>query len=121
MTSRNVKIVLQLLTTFVILGISALAFAQPAAGEAVAAATQSKGGYVALAAGLGLGIAALGGALGQGRAAATALDGRCSRVSSVAVAPRTVPIRPISVRAPVAVTRAIAVPWTTSVPANTPA
>ncbi len=75
MTSRNVKIVLQLLTTFVILGISALAFAQPAAGEAVAAATQSKGGYVALAAGLGLGIAALGGALGQGRAAATALDG----------------------------------------------
>ena len=73
MTSRNVKIVLQLLTTFVILGISTLAFADD--DTAVKVANASKGGYVALAAGLGLGIAALGGALGQGRAAATALDG----------------------------------------------
>ena len=78
MTSRNVKIVLQLLATFVVLGISAVAFAQPAdvAATAGKVVTEShNGGYVALAAGLGLAIAALGGALGQGRAAATALDG----------------------------------------------
>jgi F-type H+-transporting ATPase subunit c len=74
MTSRTVKITIQLLTTFVILGISSLAFAQGADASDAATSTHN-GGYVALAAGLGLGIAALGGALGQGRAAATALDG----------------------------------------------
>ena len=70
---RTVKILLQMMTTFVILGFSSLAFAQDAAQiEAVKA---GNGGLIALAAGLGLGLAALGGALAQGRAAATALDG----------------------------------------------
>jgi F-type H+-transporting ATPase subunit c len=75
MTSRSVKITIQLLTTFVILGISTLAFAGDGDAAGAAASNVHNGGYVALAAGLGLGIAALGGALGQGRAAATALDG----------------------------------------------
>jgi F-type H+-transporting ATPase subunit c len=72
MVKRNVKILLQMMTTLVILGFSSLAFAQDASVEMVKA---SQGGLIALAAGLGLGLAALGGALAQGRAAATALDG----------------------------------------------
>jgi F-type H+-transporting ATPase subunit c len=71
---RNVKILLQMMTTFVILGFSSLAFAQEA-GATVEATKAGQGGLIALAAGLGLGLAALGGALAQGRAAATALDG----------------------------------------------
>ncbi|MEZ4362258.1 MAG: F0F1 ATP synthase subunit C [Kofleriaceae bacterium] len=71
---RTVKIVLSMLTTFVVMGIASVASAQDlqAAKEAAVAGNS---GLIALAAGLGLGLAALGGALGQGRAAATALDG----------------------------------------------
>lgn len=71
---RNVKFLLQAMTTFVILGFAGVAFADngtPAAAQTLT----SQGGYIALAAGIGLGLAALGGALGQGRAAAAALDG----------------------------------------------
>ena len=70
---RTVKILLSMMTTFVVLSIASLAHAQDAA--AVETVKASQGGLIALAAGLGLGLAALGGALGQGRAAATALDG----------------------------------------------
>jgi F-type H+-transporting ATPase subunit c len=71
---RNVKILLSMMTTFVVMGIASIASAQDlqAAKETAVA---SNSGLIALAAGLGLGLAALGGALGQGRAAATALDG----------------------------------------------
>jgi F-type H+-transporting ATPase subunit c len=72
---RTVKILLSMMTTFVVMSIASLAYAQDAAGVSVEAVKASQGGYIALAAGLGLGLAALGGALGQGRAAATALDG----------------------------------------------
>ena len=71
---RTVKILLQMMATFMILGVSSLAFAQTAE-PTVEAVKASQGGFIALAAGLGLGLAALGGALAQGRAAATALDG----------------------------------------------
>ena len=76
------KNIISFLTVLLILGISAVAFAQPeAAGAAFdAAAVKTDGlaknfGLIALAAGLGIGIAALGGGIGQGRAAAAALDG----------------------------------------------
>ena len=72
MVKRNVKFLLQMMTTLVILGFSSLAFAQ---GSETATIVASNSGLIALAAGLGLGLAALGGALAQGRAAATALDG----------------------------------------------
>jgi F-type H+-transporting ATPase subunit c len=65
------KVVLSALTTLVVLGISAVAYAQT--GDAAAQAEISK--WAALAGGLGIAIAAFGGALGQGRAAAAALDG----------------------------------------------
>lgn len=71
---RTVKIVLSMMTTLVVMGITNLAFAQ-SAQEAKEQAVANNSGLIALAAGLGLGLAALGGALGQGRAAATALDG----------------------------------------------
>lgn len=79
------KNLISFLTVLLILGISALAFAQPetagATGEAFNAVNvKTQGlannfGWIALAAGLGIGIAALGGGIGQGRAAAAALDG----------------------------------------------
>src|SRR5215213_5834670 len=76
------KNIISFLTILIIMGISAVAFAQPEAGAAVsdAAAVTREGlaknfGLIALAAGLGIGIAALGGGIGQGRAAAAALDG----------------------------------------------
>ncbi len=72
MTTRTVKMILSVLTTFVILGLASTAFADDGA---LAVATASKGGWVAIAAGIGLGLAALGGGLGQGRAASAALDG----------------------------------------------
>ena len=73
---RNVKILLQMMATFVILGFSSLAFAQDGTAAATVESVKAgQGGLIALAAGLGLGLAALGGALAQGRAAATALDG----------------------------------------------
>lgn len=74
---RTVKTVLSMITTFVVMGIASVAFAQDAAQIQAQKelAVSGNSGLIALAAGLGLGLAALGGALGQGRAAATALDG----------------------------------------------
>jgi F-type H+-transporting ATPase subunit c len=76
------KNIISFLTILIIMGISAVAFAQPEGAGAVsdAAAVTREGlaknfGLIALAAGLGIGIAALGGGIGQGRAAAAALDG----------------------------------------------
>jgi len=76
MATRKMKLALSFLTTFVVLGISSLAFAQ-GTGDAspLELAHAHNGGWVALAAGIGLGLAALGGGLGQGRAASAALDG----------------------------------------------
>ena len=74
MTTRTVKMILSVLTTFVILGLATTAFAQGAGGGDMDA-IHANGGWIALAAGLGLGLAALGGGLGQGRAASAALDG----------------------------------------------
>jgi len=79
MSKRNVKILLMMTTGLLVMGISALAFAQGEANvdaqTAVAVAKSSAGGWIGLGAGLGIAIAAFGGALGQGRAAAAALDG----------------------------------------------
>ena len=77
MATRKMKLALSFLTTFVVLGISSLAFAQGtgAAPSEAELAHIHNGGWVALAAGIGLGLAALGGGLGQGRAASAALDG----------------------------------------------
>jgi F-type H+-transporting ATPase subunit c len=72
MTKRTVKIILSVLTTFIVLGISSLAFADTGADID---AVHGNGGVIAIAAGIGLGLAALGGGLGQGRAASAALDG----------------------------------------------
>jgi F-type H+-transporting ATPase subunit c len=67
------KVLLGFSAALTTLLVSAAAFAQEAASNAVALGDRDK--YIAIAAGLGLGIAAFGGALGQGRAAAAALDG----------------------------------------------
>ena len=76
MLNRKVKYLLMLTTSLLILGVSAIAFAQPAeTSEVVKAAQQGANGWIALAAGLAIGVAAFGGALAQGRAAGTALDG----------------------------------------------
>ncbi len=73
MTKRTVKILFMLSTTLVVMGFSAIAFAQ---GDAsVDAARASAGGWIGLGAGLGIGLAAFGGALGQGRASSAFLDG----------------------------------------------
>jgi F-type H+-transporting ATPase subunit c len=78
---RNLKPVLSFLTLFLILGISAVAFAQPGgdtgfnAAEVKAHGLASNFGLIALGAGLGIGLAALGGGIGQGRAAGSALEG----------------------------------------------
>jgi F-type H+-transporting ATPase subunit c len=73
------KLILCLLAGAAVLAVSAVAFAQPAAGAALseeAAKAVSKNDLGKwIAAGLGIAIAAFGGALGQGRAAAAALDG----------------------------------------------
>ena len=74
MSKRNVKVMLMMVTGLLIMGISAVAFAQGEATTAEAAKEGAKG-WIALAAGLGIGIAAFGGGMGQGRAAAAALDG----------------------------------------------
>lgn len=81
--TRNLKFLLTLTVSLLVMGISAVAFAQGADAEAAKAAAEAavevakanNGGLIALAAGLGIAIAAFGGALGQGRAAATALEG----------------------------------------------
>lgn len=78
MANRKVKFFLMMTSSLLVLGMSALAFAQgegAAADGAAAAAAEGAKGWIALAAGLGIGIAALGGGMGQGKAAAAALDG----------------------------------------------
>ncbi len=78
---RYLKPALSLLTLFIIVGISSIAFAQPdAAGGFNATEVKAHGlannfGLIALGAGLGIGLAALGGGIGQGRAAGSALEG----------------------------------------------
>jgi len=77
--NRKAKFVLMFTVGLLVMGLSAVAFAQgegAAANEStVAAAKHSAGAWIALAAGLGIAIAAFGGALGQARAASTALEG----------------------------------------------
>ena len=73
MTKRTVKFLFMLSSTLVVMGMSAVAFAQ--GDSAVAAAKASAGGWIGLGAGLGIGLAAFGGALGQGRASSAFLDG----------------------------------------------
>jgi F-type H+-transporting ATPase subunit c len=74
MSKRTVKILFTLSTMLVVMGLSAIAFAQ-GDGDAAAAARSSAGGWIGLGAGLGIGLAAAGGALGQGRASSAFLDG----------------------------------------------
>ena len=76
------KKIVSFISFLLVIGVSAVAFAQPEAAGATFDAAQVKAtglasnyGWIALAAGLGIGIAALGGGIGQGRAAAAALDG----------------------------------------------
>jgi F-type H+-transporting ATPase subunit c len=73
------KNIISFLTFLLVMGISAIAFAQPEAtfnaAEVTARGLADDFGLIALAAGLGIGVAALGGGIGQGRAAAAALDG----------------------------------------------
>jgi F-type H+-transporting ATPase subunit c len=71
---RQIKALLSVVTTFLVVGFSNLAFAQDA-NAAIAQTKAGNGGWIAFAAAIGLGIAAFGGALAQGKAAATALDG----------------------------------------------
>jgi F-type H+-transporting ATPase subunit c len=76
MLNRKVKFLLMLTTGLLIMGVSAVCFAQPSeVSEGVQMAKQGANGWIALAAGLAIGVAAFGGALAQGRAAGTALDG----------------------------------------------
>ncbi len=75
MTKRTVKFLFMLSSTLVVMGLSAIAFAQGDGDTAVAAAKASAGGWIGLGAGLGIGLAAFGGALGQGRASSAFLDG----------------------------------------------
>jgi F-type H+-transporting ATPase subunit c len=72
---NRTKIILSLMASLTVLGVSAVAFAQTADPNVAAAAQADISKWAALAGGLGIAIAAFGGALGQGRAAAAALDG----------------------------------------------
>ena len=79
MLNRKFKFALMSVSGLLVLGVSALAFAQGAeantAGEVAKAVAKSQaGGWIGFGAALGIAIAAFGGALGQGRAAASALD-----------------------------------------------
>jgi F-type H+-transporting ATPase subunit c len=75
---RTIKILSSLVTILIIIGISAVAYAQgeadPEKAERVHGLATNYG-LIALGAGLGIGLAALGGGIGQGRAAAGALEG----------------------------------------------
>lgn len=73
MVKRNVKFLLMMSSALIVLGVSALAFAQDA--TAVQVAKEESQGWMGLGAAIGIALAAFGGALGQGKAAATALDG----------------------------------------------
>lgn len=79
MVNRKMKFVVMMLSGIVVMGLSALAFAQDGAAAAnastVEAAKASATAWIAIAAGLGIALAAFGGALSQARAASTALEG----------------------------------------------
>ncbi len=70
----TIKTVLSLLSAFLVLTGTGMAYAQESS-DMLAAAKISSSSWIAIAAGLCLGLAAFGGALGQGRAASSALDG----------------------------------------------
>ena len=69
------KKIVSFLSFILVLGFSAIAFAQGEGGSVKESGLAQNYGLIAMAAGLGIGIAALGGGIGQGRAAAAALDG----------------------------------------------
>jgi F-type H+-transporting ATPase subunit c len=70
------KKIVSLISFFLVLLVSGVAFAQGEGDASIKAqGLASNYGLIAMAAGLGIGIAALGGGIGQGRAAAAALDG----------------------------------------------
>jgi len=78
--TRKAKLLLTFTVGLLVMGLSAIAFAQGDAGTVdakttVEVAKLGAGAWIAIAAGLGIAIAAFGGALGQARAAATALEG----------------------------------------------
>jgi F-type H+-transporting ATPase subunit c len=75
MISTKVKFLLTMAASFVVMGISSVAFAQGDAETAMQMERISNGGVIAIACGLAIGLAAFGGALGQGRTAAAALEG----------------------------------------------
>lgn len=75
MVNRKAKTLLMFTVGLLVMAVSAIAFAQPEASEAVRTAKAGAGGWIAIGAGLAIGLAAFGGALGQGRAAGSALDG----------------------------------------------
>lgn len=69
------KKIVSFLSFLLVIGFSAVAFAQDGGASVKEQGLASNYGLIAMAAGLGIGIAALGGGIGQGRAAAAALDG----------------------------------------------
>ncbi|MFH1129801.1 MAG: ATP synthase F0 subunit C [Pseudomonadota bacterium] len=71
MVNRTKKFAMSLLSAFVVMFITTMAFAS----EGAADNEFSMKGWIGLACGLGIGIAVFGGALGQGKTAAAALDG----------------------------------------------
>jgi F-type H+-transporting ATPase subunit c len=76
--TRNVKLFVMLTTGLLVMGMSAIAFAQAdsaASATAIEVAKREAGAWIAIAAGIGIAIAAFGGALGQSRAVSTALEG----------------------------------------------
>jgi len=76
--TRYLKPALTLVAFFAVIGIAAIASAQPAtfdAAQVKATGLASNFGWIALGSGLCIGLAALGGSIGQGRAASAALEG----------------------------------------------
>ncbi len=77
--TRYLKPALTLVAFFAVIGIAAIASAQPADGfnaeHVKATGLATNYGWIALGSGLCIGLAALGGSIGQGRAASAALEG----------------------------------------------
>jgi F-type H+-transporting ATPase subunit c len=78
--TKTIKILSTIATVLVVIGLPALAFADPSVSVGDPATMKQQGlatnyGLIALGAGLAIGLAALGGGIGQGRAAGSALDG----------------------------------------------
>jgi F-type H+-transporting ATPase subunit c len=75
MLNRKAKFFLMMTAGLLVMGFSAIAFAEPSDATLQAVAKHDASAWIAIAAGLGIAIAAFGGALSQARAAATALEG----------------------------------------------